>query len=818
LVFIEDFNKTAIIFGNRQISYEEFIRSAKGYSEKMTLGKYERVIIFSENRPELLFAFFAVWEKKGICVIVDFSSSEEEFKFLIEDSKPSYIITSKTGYKKLYPLINRLEKNIDLLCFEYLDSIYIGEDVFIKTPDMDSPCLMLYTSGTTGDPKGVVLSYRNLEINLSGLRDSEIYTKEDVVLDVLPLHHIFPLVGSAIMPLHVGASVVILEELSLQSIKEAFQNNSVSLLIAVPKLYEIFFKGIMDKIQKKRFTRVAYFVLKNINSKNLSKLVFKKVHQAFGGNLKLFISGGAKISPEIVRGYQALGFDLIEGYGMTECAPMISFTPPGKIVIGSAGKVLKGCQVKIAEDKEILVKGPNVMTGYFGNPKESSEIIDEDGWLHTGDQGYLKNGYIFITGRKKEMIVLPNGKNINPLELEMEILSNTDLIEEVGVVEHNSILAAIIYPNFKKIKELEISNIIETLKLKVIDKYNSKVPTYKKILHIKIVKLELPKTKIGKLKRFKLQELLKEKDEKNENIEEPDLEEYHILKKYLNSRKGEVLPDYHLELDIGLDSLDMVELFAFIGDNFGIDMNEKILLQNPTVEELSVYINANKTKTGNSSTDWGAILNSKNDIELPKSALFLKFIKLLSGPAFKLYFRFKKEGVENIPNTPCILAGNHQSFIDGLMINNALRFRSVEKTCYLAKIKHFEKGILKYLSKNSNILTVDINKNLTESLQKIAKILQSGKNIVIFPEGLRTRDGSLNEFKKTFAILSKQLDIPVVPFAINGAYDAFSFGKKFPRPKKLSIKFFQKIEPHNLTIEEIVEKTLSDVTAWTNKK
>ena len=815
--FIKDFMKTAIIFGNEKISYEEFIRRSKGYSKAIDIEHGERVMIFSENRPELLYSFFAVWEKGGICVNIDFSSNEEELQFFIKDSKPSYIISSKDGIKKLQNVLNKLEENIDTFYFDNLDYRYKGEEVFIKTPAMSDPCIILYTSGTTGNPKGVLLTYENLESNFSGLEDYNIYTKDDIVLDILPLHHIFPLVGAAIMPLHVGATVVILKELSIGSIKKTLEENSVSMLVAVPKFYSILFKGVMEKIDENRLAKLIYSIAKKVPRKGFRKLVFKKIHKAFGGNIKLFISGGAKIDPDIVKGFQIMGFDLIEGYGMTECAPMISFTPPKKILPGSAGKVLKGCEVRIANDGEILVKGPNIMKGYFEKPKATSEIIDEDGWLHTGDLGEMKNGYLFITGRKKEMIVLPSGKNINPIDLELEIMSSTELIEEMGIIEHNNILTAIIYPNFKKIKELGINNIMETIKLKVIDKYNAKAPSYKKILNIKLVKTELPKTKIGKLKRFQLKDLLKEFENTHSKVDEPKYPEYKILKKFLKKRKGEVLPDDHLELDVGLDSLDMVELFSFVEENFGISIDEKIFSENPTVEALAEFINKNKTKSKAANTDWKSILKLKSEAEFPRSAIFLNLIKLFSVPAFKLYFRFEKSGLENIPNGPCIFAGNHQSFLDGLIINNALTFGTGSNTFYLAKIKHFEKGILKHLSRNANILIVDINKNLTEALQKTAKVLNDGKNVVIFPEGMRTRDGELNEFKKTFAILSKELNIPVVPFAIKGSYSAFPFGTKIPKPKKICIKFFKKIDPESLETDEIIKKTVEYVHSWINK-
>ena len=187
---------------------------------------------------------------------------------------------------------------------------------------------------------------------------------------------------------------------------------------------------------------------------------------------------------------------------MTETSPIISYTPRNDIMPNSAGKVIKDVEVKIAEDSEILVKGRNVMKGYYKNPEATAEIIDKDGWLHTGDLGTLKDGYLYVTGRKKEMIVLSNGKNINPIDIETKLMSMTNLIAEIVVTEYNSILTAVIHPDFDKVKEEKVDNIYEKLKWAVVDKYNQKTPDYKKILDVKIVNEDFPKTKIGKIRKW----------------------------------------------------------------------------------------------------------------------------------------------------------------------------------------------------------------------------------------------------------------------------------------------------------------------------
>ena len=284
---------------------------------------------------------------------------------------------------------------------------------------------------------------------------------------------------------------------------------------------------------------------------------------------------------------------------MTETAPMISFTPIHQTVPGSAGKVLNGVELKI-EDGEIWVRGKNIMKGYYKNQVATDEAIDKDGFLHTGDLGHVKNGYLFVTGRKKEMIVLSNGKNINPIEIENFLLRTSNLIDEVVVAEIEKKLTAVIYPNFKEIALQNVTNIKETLKWGVIDKYNASAPKYRKLLDIKIVQQELPKTKLGKVRRFMVPDLVKVSSTENIKIEEPDFKEYKKLKKYFEHLKDtRVLPMSHLELDLGLDSLDMVELLSYLENDFGILSNEKIIVDNPTVEELANYICTESHKNKN---------------------------------------------------------------------------------------------------------------------------------------------------------------------------------------------------------------------------
>ena len=816
MIFVKDYNKTAIIYDDREYSYKEVILSAKSFSERINIKKEDRVIIFMENRPELLFSFLGIWNKQGTCVCLDGGFSGEELTYYIKDCKPKYIFTSRVNYEAAAKGLELagMENSVEILVVDDIPVDYTGDDLTIEIEDKYFVSLILYTSGTTGNPKGVMLMFDNILINMEELDEYKMFRTTDRVLALLPMHHIFPLLGAGVVPLGKGATIVFLKEVSSQAMVEALQKYKITFIIGVPKLWEMLHKKIMEKINGGKITKFIFKLAEKINSKNFSRKIFKKVHDGFGGNIRFFVSGGSKLDPQVSRDFLTLGIDVCEGYGLTETSPMISFTPTDEVVPGSAGKILTGVTVKIADDGEILAKGRNVMKGYYGRPDATAEVIDKDGWFHTGDLGEIKNGLLYVTGRKKEMIVLSNGKNINPIEIEQWIMANTDLIKEMAIMDYEDKLTAVIYPDFYKLHEEGITNITETFKKGVIDKYNKQAASYKKVLDVKIVQEELPKTKIGKIRRFMLKDVINKKEEKVQNIVEPSTEEYKNISAFLKSIKNKpIIPNAHLELDLGLDSLDTVELLSHIEGTFGVKIDEQTFVEHCTVEKLAEYVEKHSNEMMNDTKmDWKEILSKDTEGELPKSNGIGKIIKFILKPAFLFFVKVKKEGLENIEkNEPVIFAGNHQSFLDGFIVNQAVPNSVLDKTYYFADIKHFKKGYMKFMGENSNIIFVDINKNLVNSLQMLSKALRNGKNIVIFPEGTRTRDGKINNFKKFFAILSKELNIPIVPFVLDGAYEAYPPSSKYPKGGDVKVKFLEKIYPADMSYEEITEKVYNTI-------
>ena len=811
-MFLKEHESTAFIYKSKSISYSELIKETKRYASLLKIDPGDRVSIFSENRPEWAFSFFSIWYRGGIAVPIDFMSNADEVAYILNDCRPKVLFTSKENEKTLKEAVELTDYTPEIFVFEDMPLGDI-EDVEEVKRDKNDVAVILYTSGTTGNPKGVMLTYDNLYSNIEGIVDVNIAGKEDKTIAILPFHHSYPLMVSLLIPVYLGATVVFLDKLSAEDILEKMQKYRISILIGVPRLYALFHRRIFERINENPLARVLFKLIKSINNQSLSRKVFKKVHDTFGGNIKYFVSGGAKLDREIAEDLWALGFKIIEGYGLTETSPIVTFNPPDKVKLGFVGKPIKDVQIKI-EDGEVLVKGRNVMKGYYNRPEATAETI-KNGWLYTGDLGFIdEEGYLYITGRKKEIIVLPNGKNINPEEIEQKLLKISDIVKEVAVIEENGRLIAVIYPDFQKIRDRKIVNIEETIKWEVIDIYNRSEPDYKRISGIKIVKRELPKTRLGKIRRFLLPDFLKEEERGRERGEtEPEFEEYRIIRDYLKRlAKRDISPSEHIEIDIGLDSLEKVELQVFLERTFGISVSDEELAEHPTVKELAEFVKQRRTKIEVEEIDWSKVLKEEIEIDISESKLPLILSKFILKPVFKTYFRAEVKGLDNLPNTPFILVPNHQSYLDGFLIVSSMPNRVLKDLYFLAEEVYFPKGTLRgKLGKLFHILTVNINRDLKGSLQKTASLLRKGKSVVIFPEGARTRTGELLEFKKSFAILSKELNVPVVPVVIKGGFESLPIGSVFPKPIKLKIEILKPIYPDDMSYEEITESTRNKI-------
>lgn len=823
-MFLEKTERLALVdFENNHINYIDLVNNIKYYSDNfINLEENKFGLIIMENRPEWIYSFFTIWDKNSAAIAIDAQSSPKEILYVLEDSNPDIIVCSNETEKNILEAISNysLKNNIKVL---NVDNFKIDDEKMkkiansefeLRNPEGNQTAAMLYTSGTTGSPKGVMLTYNNLMTEMEGIYEKGIFDHRDQILALLPFHHVLPLTATVLLMLRYQTSIVFVRKIASKEIFEALEKNRVTALIGVPRVFKLFYDGIKQQIDAKFITRAIFKIMSKSKSIPLKRKVFSKVHKKFGGHLDFIVAGGAKLDPEIARFYETLGIYSLEGYGLTETSPVIAVNSKKERKIGTIGKKLYNVDVKI-ENEELWVKGPIVMKGYYNKPEKTAEVMTEDGWFKTGDLAKIdEEGYITIIGRRNSMIVLSNGKNIDPETLENRLIAKSDkLIKEAGIFNHQNKLAAIIIPDLLECRKRNINNVKTYIK-NIVEDYNLSAHNYEKVLDYKVFEEELPKTRVGKLRRFMLPNLYEQNVVKKAKVAEPDNEVYKILKEYVKKAKGiEPQPEENLELEIGMDSLDIVEFFAYIENNFGLQLDEEKFAEMPNLKLLSEYINEKAVKIENNEINWKQIIEEAKPIKDDKNRWITKFLKVFLDVIIKVYFRIQRNGREKLDPKPKIYVSNHQSFIDPLILGSLLPKSILYNTIFLAIDWYFKKFPLKLLVSNGNVILIDINKNIRKSVEEIVGYLKSGKNVLIFPEGARTKDGKVAEFKKVFAIISKELGIDVQCLGIKGGFEAYSRYMKFPKPKKIKVAVLDIIKPEG-SYEEIAEKAKEIITKY----
>ena len=515
---ITDSEKIALITSDdKKISYNELLRSVTVFSEILLQVKpKDKILIWAENSEYWIYAFLSIWHQNAIPIPLDSNATPEILSYAINTCVPKYVFVSEKNAKTLKSLVRFLNHKFKIIVIDDYKNVAIHTklpaNIQFKNEDT---ALILFSSGVTGLPKPVMLSFTNILFCINAATES-LFSDKDCLLAILPFHHILPLTSTLILPLHIGATIVFPPHLIMTDmIFETLQKHNVSVIVGVPNVFANIYDSMMSKIYANKFATFLYKLSQKFNNLSIARFLFRKIHKESGNSIRFFLSGGVKLDEKIYYGFYALGFEILEGYGMTETAPIITFSRLNDTIAGSVGKKLKGTQIKIL-DGEIVVRGPNVMQGYYNAPIETSKVLT-NGWFFTGDIGTIDSkGYLRITGRISELIIMPNGKAVNPYEVESELKRYSDFVRDVGVFENDGELYAVIVIKYHRYNylvgnekiyyEMELKNMT---KLDIIEEYNKTVSEYKHIKKFYITIEDLPRTKSGKLKRHKLHQLFK---------------------------------------------------------------------------------------------------------------------------------------------------------------------------------------------------------------------------------------------------------------------------------------------------------------------
>ncbi|HEX8734624.1 MAG TPA: AMP-binding protein, partial [Pyrinomonadaceae bacterium] len=723
----------------------------------------------------------------------------------------------------------------------------------------DDAALLIYTSGTTGTPKGVPLTHGNIVAELDGINEVLRITQNDKILSLLPLFHVYLQIVNLWTATTYGCEVGYLKELTPAELGEAMKSFKPTILTTVPRLWYLFHKKIFDAVESQpKPVRMLFRTMFATNGFardtfkiNLGKKLFAKVHESFGGNLRFAITAGSRFDEDVAIDFHKLGFTILQGYGLTETSGAATATYEDDNRVGSVGKPFVNAEVKLNEPNaegigEVLIKGGMVFKGYYKNEEATRQSFTGDGWFRSGDLGkFDKDGHLYIVGRAKDVIVLPSGKNVHPEDLEVHYLK-TPLVEEMAILgvkdetaQHagSEKLVAVIVPDFTYLKANNIANSREAIRHEL-DTLGRELPEYQRVRDY-IIRVEpLPRTATRKIRRFELQKEIESGAISTRQARDPNqwklsAEDARLLDSNAgkavasvikkNAKDAETIhPAMNLEIDLGLDSLSRAEVFAALEQafdiEFGGDEAAKALTVTDAIELVRKHAGEAETTTEISADlNWAKIVK-ETDTNIPEVANVLQNRPIFSAFAwtvykcfnlvFRIFTRLEVRGIENLRalQRPFLVCPNHQSFLDPFAVCSLYSLDTFRNTFHVGASEFFQNALMRWLSRLLNVVPIDPDTQLMRAMKAGAAGLKSGKVLNIYPEGERAFDGKLHEFKKGAAILATELDLPILPVALDGLHKVWARATWRIRPAKVKIRFGEPFYAKDIVDAEMTDE------------
>jgi len=822
---------------------KELTLRAAGFLAEKGIKQNDRVILFSHNMPEWGLTYFGILKTGATAIPIDPASSVDEIINFAKAGEATAIVLSPKLAGENPDLAERLKAAKLKLNVWTFDEVFEMHDEIEETKRIallpnkilsNSTASLIFTSGTTGTPKAVMLSHKNF-VNmismLSSVLDMDI---SDGVLSVLPMHHTFEFSAGFLTPFSNGTQITYLDELSSEELARAIENNHVTGMVGVPALWEMLHRRIKTRLRERGdwFADLADSVIdfnawvRDNTPFNLGPIIFFPIHSGMGGRMRYLISGGSALSEKVQKDLHGLGFTVLEGYGLTESSPVLTVARPGnKLLRGSVGKPLPGVEVKIESPDEngvgeVLARGQNVMLGYYNN-EEATEAVLQDRWLKTGDLGKLdEDGNLYIVGRSKDVIIDSNGKNIYPDEIE-DHYGKSALIKELSVVglpdqDGGEKIASLVVPDYEydiALSRGEVNKKIEEHFREV----SASLPFFKRVKVLHLTPFELPRTTTRKVKRGEVVEMLQTSEDRAKNktktVAETKGDDTALwIRRIVASVSNRALSEIALEdklVDLGFDSLMFVELQAAVEDAGGRIISPDTLNEVESVRELLTAVQR---------------VDKRKRIEEPKAEekkedeIFVPSILRTVGNSlvgfaqetlYENVLNTKIEGEANVPqHTNFIVASNHTSHLDMGLVKRALGKDVAEQTVAVAAADYWFDTKYKraYMNNFTTLIPIERTGSLRQSLRHVTEILNEGYNTLIFPEGGRQTSGEIAEFKPIIGYLALNNKVGVLPVYVWGTYDAFPKGMTIPKTTSIGAKVGAKVGRF-LEYDELLEMT-----------
>lgn len=773
-------------------SYKDLYKNVlKTYSflESLKLQKKDRIVLWGFNSSYWATIFLACALKGVIVVPIDYALNSEFVEKIAKITHAKVIFHSEfkllTNNKTKSYIIEYLDKYI-----EYLEPTKRFER--IKEKDILE---VVYTSGTTGDPKGVIVTHKNIISNISSILKTISIKPNQNFLSLLPLSHLLEQNIDFLAPLLCGCTITYIRTLKPSLIFEVIKDEKITNLVTVPRILMLLRDSVLREAEERNRMMIFKLFLKMKTPKIIKKILFNEIHKKFGEDFLYFVVGGAPLPYDLQLFWERLGFTVIQGYGLTECSPVLTANNLEKQVLGSVGRIVPGVKIKIDKDGEILAQGENVTSGYYLNKEKTNKLFSGK-WMRTGDIGYFdKSGYLFLKDRKKDVIVTSAGVNVYPQDVETILRENKNL-KDVCVVGLPTTDGEKVHVEFLLKAKVDIKEIIEEANRKLND--SQKITSY-----AVWERDDFPRTATQKIRKSLVREEILSKQGKISLSAFPSKPKvYEILAKVCKVDMNIIRPSSKLSLDLGLTSINRVELTSILEQEFNTEINEDEITTKTTAKQLDELVkNRNKDSSKINFRKW--------QLSKPMVLVRMTFNYLIVDNLIRVFCKRIIIGKENFKNlkTPAIFISNHVGYFDAPNVLMSLPLEIRAKISPAAKKEYFEvpkNGILKkpllnfyyqYASLFMNIYLFPKEKGFKRSLEYTGWLLDKGWNILFFPEGKHSKSGQLEDFKSGIGWLVKEMRVPVVPIKHFGLEKIMHGDKqKFPKFGKVIVKIGKPIE------------------------
>lgn len=768
---------------------------ARHFRHERNLAPGTPVVFWEQNSPELVTAILGAMAARLVVIPIDPSATPEFVARVVSRTGARLIVSPSADVSSLG------------VCSVAVAGLPFGGDdrPLPDAPTPDEVAEVVFTSGTTGEPKGVVLLHRNITANVDAVVEL-VPNRPFRLISLLPLSHMFEQTVGLYAALKIGSTIHYPSSRRAPVVAKAMRRNKISAVVAVPQVLELLMHGIeraVDRRGQVRRWEAAHRIAPALPLR-ARRVLFRTMHRSLGGHLDFVMCGGAHLPPELAEAWERMGVRVVEGYGTTECAPVVAANTYWDRHPGSVGRPLEGVEVDLSTDGEILVRGPNVFARYWDAPEATAAVIDEHGWYRTGDLGSRDDdGHLRITGRRSDRIVLASGLNVYPEDVERELRQEPEIADGVVV----SIPDAAGRPRLWAVVIPENGGgptAVERVALEqAVSRASVRLAPHQRPAGLTIwTRGDFPRTNLLKVKRYEVEEAVHDgaveiRPAPRPGEGEPDDREVVDRVRRLLVTVGHVDRDRihgktDLTLDLGLDSLTMLELAAALEDELGVIVDDGDLVEVGSVDDLCDLIERSASRLPEQpppawpQSRWARWLRAGL-----QTTLLFPVHGLVARP-FVVEGRDALDGVAG----PVLIVANHCSHADTPSILRALPGKVRRRTMVAAAADYFYRSTLIGGSTSLVLATFPFSREgaVRSSLERCGELTDDGWSLLIYPEGTRSTTGEIAPFRRGIGLLATQLGVPVVPIGIVGTHDVWPKGRRLPTPGPVTVRIGRPID------------------------